>query len=126
MKYINYDDFVCDQSKPHFGFKCWNDWFTRELVEGARPVDGKDDPLVIVHSSENYPLLSAGVPITDVKAKDRFWLKQTCYSLYDMFEAHKSGVKEIIDESFVGGTVYQGFLSPWCYHRWHAPVSGIV
>jgi phosphatidylserine decarboxylase len=22
--------------------------------------------------------------------------------------------------------VYQGFLNPWCYHRWHAPVSGII
>ena len=29
-------------------------------------------------------------------------------------------------ESFAGGTVYQGFLSSLAYHRWHAPVSGIV
>lgn len=36
------------------------------------------------------------------------------------------GVKHIVDESFVGGTIYQGFLSPWCYHWWHAPVSGII
>jgi phosphatidylserine decarboxylase len=36
------------------------------------------------------------------------------------------GVKDIIDESFVGGTVYQGFLSPWCYHCWHSPVDGYI
>jgi phosphatidylserine decarboxylase len=36
------------------------------------------------------------------------------------------GLTALVDESFVGGTVYQGFLSPWCYHQWHSPVSGIV
>jgi phosphatidylserine decarboxylase len=29
-------------------------------------------------------------------------------------------------EQFVGGTVYQAFLSALSYHRWHAPVSGKV
>merc|ERR1712176_404826 len=29
-------------------------------------------------------------------------------------------------EKFVGGTVYQGFLSPHTYHRFHAPCSGKV
>lgn len=57
-----------------------------------------------------------------MKASDQFWLKENRYSLYNMFEADKMGVKNIIDESFVGGTVYQGFLSPWCYHHWHSPI----
>ena len=29
-------------------------------------------------------------------------------------------------EHFIGGTVYQGFLNPWCYHKWRAPVSGVI
>ena len=117
---------MCDQSAPHYGFKSWNNWFVRDLVEGARPVDGVDDPLVIVHPTENYALTGDGFPETNVKATDKFWLKENRYSLYDMFEAKKMGLTELIDESFVGGTVYQGFLSPWCYHQWHSPVSGIV
>jgi phosphatidylserine decarboxylase len=36
------------------------------------------------------------------------------------------GTKHIINEAFVGGTVYQGFLSPWCYHWWHSPVDGYI
>lgn len=36
------------------------------------------------------------------------------------------GIKTLVDSHFVGGTVYQAFLDPWCYHRWHAPVSGTV
>src|ERR1017187_147517 len=27
---------------------------------------------------------------------------------------------------FIGGTVYQAYLSPLSYHRWHSPVSGTV
>ena len=34
--------------------------------------------------------------------------------------------KEKIAEQFVGGTVYQAFLSALFYHRWHAPVDGII
>lgn len=43
-----------------------------------------------------------------------------------MFGIEKMGddIKTMVDESFVGGTVYQASLSPWCYHRWHAPVAG--
>jgi phosphatidylserine decarboxylase len=31
----------------------------------------------------------------------------------------------LVDE-FVGGTVYQAFLSAEKYHRWHSPVSGTI
>lgn len=35
--------------------------------------------------------------------------------------AHDSLAKQ-----FIGGTVYQAFLSALSYHRWHAPVSGKI
>lgn len=43
-----------------------------------------------------------------------------------MFDAGRRGLKDMVDEYFVGGTVYQGYLNPWCYHQWHAPVSGVI
>jgi len=61
-----------------------------------------------------------------VKAEDAFWLKDSLYSLYDTLGAKKMGITDLVDEHFVGGTVYQAFLDPWCYHRWHSPVSGTV
>jgi phosphatidylserine decarboxylase len=36
------------------------------------------------------------------------------------------GITELVDRHFVGGTVYQAFLDPWCYHRWHSPVAGTI
>lgn len=33
---------------------------------------------------------------------------------------------EAMEDQFVGGTVYQAFLSALNYHRWHSPVTGKV
>jgi phosphatidylserine decarboxylase len=35
-------------------------------------------------------------------------------------------IQDYFKEHFVGGTVYQGFLNPWCYHRWRSPISGVI
>ncbi len=43
-----------------------------------------------------------------------------------MLGAKEMGVTDIVDNHFVGGTVYQAFLDPWCYHRWHSPVDGTI
>jgi phosphatidylserine decarboxylase len=31
-------EFVCDPREPHWGFRSWDDYFTRHLREGVRPV----------------------------------------------------------------------------------------
>ena len=43
-----------------------------------------------------------------------------------MLGADKMGIKPFVEEHFVGGTVYQAYLDPFCYHRWHSPVSGTI
>jgi phosphatidylserine decarboxylase len=55
-----------------------------------------------------------------VKEHDRFWLKGQSYSLYDMLN------REEYANKFINGTVYQAFLSPLDYHRWNAPVDGVI
>lgn len=60
-------------------------------------MSGKDDPLVIVHAAENYPLTTLDLPFKNVKKTDKFWLKENRYSLYDMFEAEKMNIKHIVD-----------------------------
>jgi len=55
-----------------------------------------------------------------VKARDRFWIKAQPYSLLHML------ANDAFAEQFVGGTVYQAYLSPLSYHRWHCPVDGAV
>ena len=42
-----------------------------------------------------------------------------------MFAAFKLHKGHFVDY-FEGGTVYQAYLSPLCYHRWHAPIDGTI
>ena len=109
-------EFKCDPSLPHYGFKSWDDFFTREYREGVRPVDSPDDDSVVANACESAPYNYA----MNVKRRDKFWIKSQPYSLEYMF------ANDPLVEQFVGGTVYQAFLSALSYHRWHSPVSGKV
>lgn len=83
---------------------------------GVRPVASPADPDVIVNACESAPYrLSHGV-----RRHDRFWIKGQPYSV-----AHMLADDPWADQ-FAGGTIYQAFLSPLSYHRWHSPVDGWV
>jgi phosphatidylserine decarboxylase len=109
-------DFICDPTAPHYGFTSWDDFFTREFRPGRRPVADPNDDGVIVAACESAPYRIAH----DLKRVDTFWLKGQPYSLRHIF------ADDPVNEEFVGGTLYQAFLSALSYHRWHSPVSGTV
>ncbi|MCE3549860.1 phosphatidylserine decarboxylase family protein [Pseudonocardia sp. RS11V-5] len=113
---VGIEQFRHDPDDEHWGFASWNDFFTRRFRDGQRPVAAPDDDKVIVSACEATPYNIA----TDVQRRDRFWAKNEPYSLQDMLADDESV------EQFVGGTVYQAFLSATDYHRWHSPVSGTI
>lgn len=113
---IGMDAFVHDPDDEYGGFASWNDFFTRRLRDGARPVASPDDDTVIANACESTPYRIA----TDVQLQDTFWVKEQPYSLHDLLAGDESA------RGFVGGTVYQAFLSALDYHRWHSPVAGTV
>ncbi|WP_421047860.1 phosphatidylserine decarboxylase family protein [Paraburkholderia sp. A1RI-2L] len=111
-------DYRCDRSEPHWGFASWNDFFTRRLRPGARPVEEPANPAVIVNACEASPY-----DVRDnCRLRERFWIKTQPYSLRDML----AGSATEIVQRFSGACVYQGYLSAFNYHRWHAPVSGTI
>jgi phosphatidylserine decarboxylase len=113
---IGIEQYEHDPKDEHWGFSSWNDFFTRRFKDGERPVAAPDDDKVIVSACESTPY---GIS-TDVKRHDRFWIKSQPYSLQDMLASDDSAGE------FVGGTVYQAFLSATNYHRWHSPVAGTI
>jgi phosphatidylserine decarboxylase len=113
---IGIDQFEHDPADEHWGFASWNDFFTRRFKDGQRPVAAPDDDTVIVNACESTPYGIA----TDVARQDCFWIKSQPYSLQDILANDES-----VDQ-FVGGTVYQAFLSATDYHRWHSPVAGTI
>ncbi len=108
--------YQCEPSKPYFGFTSWDDFFTREFRDGVRPVASPDDDKVICNACESGPYLYQ----YNVKRRDRFWIKSQPYSIIFML------ANDPLAEQFVGGTVYQAFLSALLYHRWHSPVDGKI
>lgn len=108
--------FVCDPGARFYGYKSWDDFFTRRFRDGIRPVASPDDGNVIVNACESTPYRIE----RDVGAREQFWLKNQPYSVMDML------ANDELAPNFVGGTVYQAFLSSLSYHRWHSPVSGKV
>ncbi|KAJ6439038.1 phosphatidylserine decarboxylase [Purpureocillium lavendulum] len=114
------DLFICDpQGDPvHWGFKSWDEFFTRQFrdIDRLRPVAHPDKPEWVVNVCESRPYAIK----SRVKEFDTFWIKGQNYSVAEMLGHH------VMSEQFVGGTVYQAFLSPTSYHRWCSPVSGNV
>ncbi|MBV9727114.1 MAG: phosphatidylserine decarboxylase family protein [Gammaproteobacteria bacterium] len=109
-------EFVCDPELPHWGYRSWDDFFTREFRAGIRPVAHPDDQAIIVNACESAPYRIA----RHVNHRDKFWIKSQPYSIAHML------ANDPLAPLFAGGTVYQAYLSPLSYHRWHSPVSGQV
>ncbi|WP_404840871.1 phosphatidylserine decarboxylase [Alkalilimnicola ehrlichii] len=74
------------------------------------------DDAVVVNACESAPYKLA----QKVRRTDKFWIKAQPYSLAHMLDG------DPLVDLFVGGTVYQAFLSALSYHRWHSPVSGRI
>ena len=110
--------FHCDTKAKYYGYKSWDDFFTRHFrfEDGIRPVASPEDDNVVANACESK-FYKVG---RDVHAKDQFWIKGQPYSVLDMLAFDE------LAESYVGGTVYQAFLSALSYHRWHSPVSGTI
>ncbi|KAK4154324.1 hypothetical protein C8A00DRAFT_42911 [Chaetomidium leptoderma] len=110
------DMYMCQPSEKHYGFKSWDDFFTRQVHDSARPVASPDDDNVIANSCESKVFSVA----RDAKLRDKFWIKGQPYSVVDMLG------NDPLSKQFDGATIYQAFLSALSYHRWHTPVSGKV
>ncbi|KAL7933852.1 Phophatidylserine decarboxylase domain-containing protein [Trichoderma chlorosporum] len=108
--------FICDPSAKYHGYKSWDDFFTRQVHDKARPVASPDDDNVIANACESKVFNIQ----RDAQLRDRFFAKGQPYSVLDML-AH-----DPLAQQFAGATVYQAFLSALSYHRWHSPVSGTI
>ncbi|KAK1728062.1 phosphatidylserine decarboxylase-domain-containing protein [Colletotrichum acutatum] len=135
--------FVCPdpEDTETLGYKSWDSFFVRRFREGVRPVEFPDDKdrddekrlwvagssstlgirvddntSVIVNACESAPLQV----VSNVALGADVTLKGQPYSLTDMLNNNP------LAPQFVGGTIYQAYLSAFSYHRWHAPVSGRI
>ncbi|KAJ3921902.1 phosphatidylserine decarboxylase [Lentinula edodes] len=108
-----------DETAVNRGFTSWDSFFTRKFKPNARPIEKPEPPNFFIYNACESTVVRK---TTGVEEHDQFWLKGQAYSIYDMLARRDDEVAA----SFIGGTVYQAFLSPYDYHRWHSPVDGTI
>lgn len=93
---------------PDGGFRSFNEFFTRELREGARPVDASEATLV---SPADGRLDDAGA----IDEATRFFIKGREYTAESLLASATDA------QLFSGGQFAIVYLSPRDYHRVHSP-----
>lgn len=95
-------------------FQTFNDFFVRELEDGARPVDDRKSSIVSP--------VDGTVSIADrIRADSLIQAKGIDYSLSDLLATDLEQAEAYVDGSFA--TIY---LAPYNYHRVHAPLDGTL
>lgn len=95
-------------------YACFNDFFTRPLAEGQRPI-------VSDKQSIACPADGAISQLGDIKHGQIFQAKGHEYRLVDLL-----GGDPKIAEQFMGGSFATVYLSPKDYHRVHMPLAGTL
>ncbi len=98
---------------PSGGFRTFNEFFTRPLREGARPLDA--DPSAILSPADGK-IEDAG-PIDD---RAELLVKGRPYQVGELIGSEEEGRR------LAGGSFVVVYLSPRDYHRVHAPVTGEI
>jgi len=98
---------------PEGGYRSFDDFFTRRLRPGARPLD--DDPGALLSPADGR-LEDAG----EISDGLRLQIKGRPYSLANLLGSADDA------DAYAGGRHFVVYLSPRDYHRVHAPVSGAV
>ncbi len=94
------------------GFSTFNEFFTRELKDGAREIDDDEDAIV---SPVDGTVSVAG----DIHGDTIFQAKGIDYSLGDLLATDLDEAARYVNGHFA--TIY---LAPYNYHRVHAPLTG--
>jgi phosphatidylserine decarboxylase len=93
------------------GFDTFNEFFTRELAPGARPIDARPDSLV---SPVDGTVSAAG----HVDGETLLQAKGIGYTLSDLLATDLADTRD-----FAGGSFATVYLAPYNYHRVHCPVA---
>ena len=120
-QYLSLDESVYDPNQPHGGFRSWNDFFTRPFkdINQSRPIAPNHTNKDIISPVDGQVWKIS----KQVQQKAAFEIKGEQYYLTDLLDEaeHSALLKPFID-----GLAVQVVLMPFNYHRWHAPVTGLI
>lgn len=97
-------------------FKSFNDFFTRGLKEGERPIASPDDNTLVVAPADCI----INMIVDDLTEDSPIPVKTVTLNVSQLLNGSEHARK------FVGGTAVSCILMPNTYHWYHSPVSGYV
>jgi len=106
-------DVHVDECEKHEDWESFDDFFTRRLKDGARPL--APDPRVLVSPADGK-VASLG----PVDASATFVVKGRPYKVAELLGDEREAAR------FAGGGGCVVYLSPRDYHRVHSPVAGTI
>lgn len=115
-RFVSLYDVDVDEVKREVptAFATFNEFFIRELADGARPVD--PDTAAVVSPADGT-VSSAG----SIHGNRIFQAKGYDYTLEDLLATDLQEARRFVDGAYA--TIY---LAPWNYHRVHAPLAGRI
>ncbi|MCX6006460.1 MAG: phosphatidylserine decarboxylase [Chloroflexi bacterium] len=109
---INMADYIV----PSGGYSSFNEFFTRRIKAGVRPIDSPLNPGVIVSPAD-----SSLMKIADkLTSSATISVKGENLNIYEMLG------KDQLAKDFINGKAVLCMLNTTDYHRYHAPVSGRI
>jgi len=106
-----------DFELPAKGFQSFNEFFTRDLKPGARPIDDVTDNSVLVSPADGVINMIANELKLDSEIPTKGRMTMSLNALLNKSEYAKK---------FIGGSAMAVFLMPDNYHHYHAPISGSI
>ena len=106
---------VDEIEQPVGSFTCFNDFFTRKLREGARPIAAPEDDGVAVSPADCRLLV-----FPSIQEATSIWIKGASFTVDSLLGPDMAQFAD----RFGGGSLVIARLAPQDYHRWHFPVSG--
>ncbi|KJE90710.1 C2 domain-containing protein [Capsaspora owczarzaki ATCC 30864] len=109
--HLNMSEFI----EPAGGYKTFNEFFYRQLVPGARPLEAPDNPSIALSPADarsNY--------FPTIHAATDLWIKGDAFTLPTLLD------DPVLARRFEGGSLAIFRLAPQDYHRFHIPVNGYI
>ena len=94
-------------------FQSFNEFFSRELKEDARPIDQSNESIV-------FPADGRHLGIQDISKVERIFVKGQKFDLSSLFQSKQ------LAKVYQEGSMVISRLCPVDYHRFHFPVSGFA
>ena len=115
---VNFSDYHV----PPRGFTSFNGFFTREIISSLRPITAAGDASVAVSPADGYVWLQED----NLQPGSSFQLKRDVLDVQEMLGYHPLHTKFLAHDKQLGGSAVINFLDTPNYHRFWAPVSGVV